>query len=242
MTSESRELESALEVLRAGQVEMAGRFVYGSNSTFLVEAVLGDRHLPAVYKPSQGERPLWDFPRGSLAQREVAAYVVSQALGWSLVPPTVLRQDGPAGEGSLQLYVESRQDQNYFTLSPEQKERLRPVAAFDALINNADRKGGHVLLTPDDKLWLIDHGICFHEEDKLRTVIWDFAGDPVPEPLLADFRRFVRDLTGSTVADQLDQLLSNRELKALRQRGERLLAEGTFPLPGEQRPYPWPLV
>lgn len=242
MTSKSRELEGALELLRAGQIEMAGRFVYGSNSTFLVEVVLADRHLPAVYKPSQGERPLWDFPHGTLAQREVAAYVVSQALGWDFVPPTVLREDGPAGGGSLQLYVESKQDQNYFTLSPEQKERLRPVAVFDALINNADRKGGHVLLTPDDKLWLIDHGICFHEQDKLRTVIWDFAGESIPDRLLTDVDRFVQGLAESAIADELGGLLSRRELEALHQRGERLLTEGTFPLPGDQRPYPWPLV
>ncbi|MGA9532583.1 MAG: SCO1664 family protein [Anaerolineales bacterium] len=242
MTNELAQPETSLKHLRTGQVEMAGRFVYGSNYTFLVDVQLGDQHLPAVYKPSRGERPLWDFPGGTLAQREVAAYVVSHAIGWDFVPPTVLRDDGPAGEGSLQLYVETEQDQNYFTLSPVQKERLRPVAVFDALINNADRKGGHILLSPNGKLWLIDHGICFHEHDKLRTVIWDFAGEPIPERLLADVDGFLGAMDGTDLSDQLAALLAPRELEAMRQRGQRLLAEGVFPLPGDERPYPWPLV
>jgi uncharacterized repeat protein (TIGR03843 family) len=242
MINDQAQSESTLATLRSGQVEMAGRFVYGSNYTFLVDVRLDDRELPAVYKPSQGERPLWDFPRGTLARREVAAYIVSQAIGWGFVPPTVLRDDGPAGEGSLQLYVETERDQNYFTLPPEQKERLRPVALFDALINNADRKGGHVLLTPEGKLWLIDHGICFHRQDKLRTVIWDFAGEPIPDRLLADVDTFINAIDRTDLSDRLAALLAPNELDALRRRGQRLLAEGTFPLPGDERPYPWPLV
>lgn len=242
MTNDPTQLDLALELLQTGQFEMAGRFVYGSNYTFLVDVQSGDQHLPAVYKPTQGERPLWDFPAGTLARREVAAFVVSRAIGWDFVPPTVLREDGPAGEGSLQLYVETEQDQNYFTFSPEQKERLRPVAVFDALINNADRKGGHILLSPEGKLWLIDHGICFHHHEKLRTVIWDFAGQPIPAPLLADVDAFLTRMDDPDLADRLASLLSPREVVTLRERGQRLLSDGTFPLPGDERPYPWPLV
>ena len=143
------------------------------------------QELPAVYKPIRGEQPLWDFPDNTLARREVAAYLVSEALGFHFVPYTTLREDGPFyGEGSLQQYIEYDPEYHYFSFSQEDKERLRPVAFFDLLVNNADRKGSHVLIEKDtDKLWVIDHGICFHEEDKLRTVIWDFAGKPIPGEL-----------------------------------------------------------
>ncbi len=135
-----------LALLSAGALELKGQFAWGSNYTFLVQVSAGDQVVPAVYKPARGERPLWDFPDGSLAQREVAAYVVSRALGWDLVPPTVLRPDGPAGPGSLQLFVDADPERHYFTFSNEEKQRLRPAAAFDMLVNNADRKAGHVLL------------------------------------------------------------------------------------------------
>jgi len=195
----------------------------------------------AVYKPLRGERPLWDFPDGTLAAREVAAWEASQALGWGLVPPTVFRQDGPAGPGSLQLFLDLDPERHYFTFSEQEKEGLRPAAAFDILINNADRKGGHVLLAPDGHVWLIDHGVCFHHEPKLRTVIWDFAEEPIPDTLLRDVDRFRRGLAGELRSVFAD-LLSGIEVEALDRRAARILESGTFPMPGPSRPYPWPLV
>jgi hypothetical protein len=242
MTDDRFNPENVLPILREGRIELAGRFVYGSNYTFLADVRAAEGELQAVYKPSQGERPLWDFPLGTLAQREVAAYEVSRGIGWDLVPPTILRRDGPAGEGSLQVFIDPLEDKNYFTLTHEEKGRLRPVALFDALINNADRKGGHILLTPTGKLWLIDHGVCFHRQDKLRTVIWDFAGDPIPQPLLDDLRGFLQAIDEPGLGDRMAQLLSTGEIDALISRGERLLSEGSFPRPGSDRPYPWPLV
>jgi len=232
-----------LSLLATGALELKGQFVWGSNYTFLAQVSSGDQVMPAVYKPARGERPLWDFPEGSLAQREVAAYVVSRALGWDLVPPTVLRPDGPAGPGSLQLFVDADPERHYFTFSDEEKQRLRPAAAFDLLINNADRKAGHVLLGEQGHLWLIDHGVCFHAEDKLRTVIWDFAGEAIPDDLLGDIRPFRRALTRqAALRDELGGLLSTEELKALRARADQLIQIKRFPPPGAGRPYPWPLV
>jgi hypothetical protein len=217
--------------------------VWGSNYTFLVQASLEGETVPGVYKPARGERPLWDFPEGTLAQREVAAFVVSRALGWDLVPPTVLRVDGPAGPGSLQLFVDADPERHYFKFSEAEKQRLRPVALFDLLINNADRKGGHVLLGESDHLWLIDHGVCFHLEDKLRTVIWDFVGEPIPGELLAGLRTFRRALKDDAAMQaELATLLSAPELAALQARAGRLLRLKRFPPPGAGRPYPWPLV
>jgi hypothetical protein len=234
---------SPLTLLSTGTLELKGQFVWGSNYTFLVQASLGSEIVPGVYKPARGERPLWDFPEGSLAQREVAAYVVSRALGWDLVPPTVLRLDGPAGPGSLQLFVDADPERHYFSFSQAEKQRLRPAALFDLLINNADRKGGHVLLGESDHLWLIDHGVCFHAEDKLRTVIWDFVGEPIPHELLAGLRTFRVALDeGTALHAELSALLSATELTALRARAGRLLRLKRFPPPGAGRPYPWPLV
>jgi uncharacterized repeat protein (TIGR03843 family) len=230
-------------ILSTGALELKGQFVWGSNYTFLVQTSLGGEVVPAVYKPARGERPLWDFPEGSLAQREVAAYVVSRALGWDLVPPTILRPDGPAGPGSLQLFVDADPERHYFTFTEAEKQRLRPAALFDLLINNADRKGGHVLLGESDHLWLIDHGVCFHVEDKLRTVIWDFVGEPIPRELLAGMRAFRRALEeDASLQAELATLLSSTELSALQARAGRLLRLKRFPPPGAGRPYPWPLV
>jgi hypothetical protein len=235
-------MEETLQILECGEVEVEGQFTYGSNYTFLVRTHWQEHNLPAVYKPSEGERPLWDFDLGTLAAREVAAFEVSRSLDWDFVPPTVLRQDGPAGPGSLQLYVESQFDEHYFTLSPSQKERLRAVAVFDILINNADRKGGHVLISPGDKLWLIDHGLSFHAQDKLRTVIWDFAGEPIPEPLLGKAKALRALLQSGTLRGRLRSLLTDREIEALDGRAKWLLSQPIFPGPGSRRPYPWPLV
>jgi len=232
-----------LSALSSGTIELKGQFVWGSNYTFLVQVTQGDETRPAVYKPARGERPLWDFPEGTLAQREVAAYVVSRALGWDLVPPTVLRPDGPAGAGSLQLFVDADPERHYFTFTEAEKQRLRPVAVFDLLINNADRKGGHVLLGESDHLWLIDHGVCFHAEDKLRTVIWDFVGEPIPRELLAALRRLRQALLDDdALRTELGGLLAAEEVEALQGRADRLLRLKRFPPPGADRPYPWPLV
>ena len=232
-----------LSALSSGTIELKGQFVWGSNYTFLVQVTQGDETRPAVYKPARGERPLWDFPEGTLAQREVAAYVVSRALGWDLVPPTVLRPDGPAGAGSLQLFVDADPERHYFTFTEAEKQRLRPVAVFDLLINNADRKGGHVLLGESDHLWLIDHGVCFHAEDKLRTVIWDFVGEPIPRELLAALRRLRQALLDDdALRTELGGLLAAEEVEALQARTDRLLRLKRFPPPGADRPYPWPLV
>jgi len=220
-----------------------GQFQWGSNYTFLARLDHPAGELQAVYKPQRGERPLWDFPDGSLARREVAAWRVSEQLGWRLVPPTVLRADGPLGPGSLQLYLDLDPEHHYFTFSDDEKQRLRPAALFDVLVNNADRKGGHILLDGGGHVWLIDHGVCFHSEDKLRTVIWDFAGERVPDPLLAAVDRFRRELTGeASLRAAFESLLAAEEVAALRQRAAWIVDRGVFPIPGEGRPYPWPLV
>jgi uncharacterized repeat protein (TIGR03843 family) len=229
--------------LLEGRLRLEGRFVWGSNFTFLVTVTDEHGDLAAVYKPARGERPLWDFPARSLARREVAAYLVSRALGWDLVPPTVLRGDGPAGAGSLQLFVQADPERHYFSFSEEDRQRLRPAALFDLLINNADRKAGHILLGEAGRVWLIDHGVCFHQEDKLRTVVWDFIGEPIPPDLLEDVERVRDEIAAHGAIDQrLRPLLSRAERQALARRADALLQGGVFPGPGSGRPYPWPLV
>lgn len=220
---------------------MEGQFTWGSNYTFLVRV---GAELEGVYKPVKGEQPLWDFPSETLAGREVAAFLLSEALGWQLVPPTVFRSEGPFGPGSLQLRVPHDPEQHYFTFEDAVCQRLRPAAVFDLLANNADRKGGHILLGDDGHLWLIDHGICFHEEPKLRTVIWDFAGEHIPPELVEDVRSLQAKLrTGGELSEQLAAYLSPPELDALRQRVAALLAQPVFPHPPEDERYmPWPPV
>jgi uncharacterized repeat protein (TIGR03843 family) len=232
-----------LQILQIGSIQVAGQFMWGSNYTFLAKVETEGESLLAVYKPLRGERPLWDFPPGSLAAREVAAYLTSRALGWDLVPPTVLRDDGPAGPGSLQLYLDVDPERHYFNFSDEERQRLRPVVAFDVLINNADRKSGHILLGSDDHLWLIDHGICFHRDHKLRTVVWDFVGQPIPQDILTDLGMFRNRLAlDDELVSAFTELLSQDEIEALALRAEQLIAEGRFPEPDGVRPYPWPLV
>jgi uncharacterized repeat protein (TIGR03843 family) len=231
------------ERLLHGPLRLTGQFVWGSNHTFLVEIGGAQGKLAAVYKPARGERPLWDFPDGSLAGREVAAYLTSQALGWNLIPPTVLRPEGPAGPGSVQLFIESDTDRHYFNLTAGEKQRLRPAAAFDVLINNADRKGGHILLAENGDLWLIDHGVSFHIEPKLRTVIWDFAGEPIPVELVEDVRRFGERLRHEAhLRDQFAELLSPEEVAALQRRAQAMVRRPRFPNPGSRRHIPWPPV
>ncbi len=235
---------SYLSILKNGEISLEGQFLWGSNYTLLTKVRLEEHEIDAVYKPIRGERPLWDFPRASLAKREVAAYLVSEMLGWKMVPPTIYRESGPLGAGSLQLFVEHDPEYHYFNFRPQDRQRLGPVVLFDVLINNADRKGGHVIIDRENRLWLIDHGVCFHEEPKLRTVIWDFAGQNIPDELCRDIQRFREKLTPpSEPFDTLGQYLSPRELAALVHRTDQLLAARVFPYPPEHsRPYPWPLV
>jgi len=211
---------------------------WASNATFLAELTLDAESALAVYKPERGERPLWDFPPG-LYKREIAAYHLSEALGWGLIPLTVCR-DGPYGEGSLQLFVPADFEQNYFTLreEPEHRERLERICLFDILANNADRKGGHCLLGDDGAVYAIDNGLTFHVDWKLRTVIWDFGGEPIPASLLADVRRLLKRSVPATLGDLLDA----GEQKALLARARAVLKAGRFPEDTTGRRYPWPLV
>jgi uncharacterized repeat protein (TIGR03843 family) len=240
----SIETETIIAAMQTASLALKGEFVWGSNHTFLVEVASQAGPFLAVYKPTRGERPLWDFPEASLARREAAAFIVSQALGWSLVPPTVYRPDGPFGSGSLQLFVDHDPEYHYFNLKEEDRQRLRPAALFDLLVNNADRKGSHIIFDPDDHLWLIDHGICFHAEPKLRTVIWDFAGEPFPAELAADLSALQHSLENETeLPAALQPLLEAEEITALSARAARLLKRGKYPNPHpDQRPIPWPPI
>ena len=211
---------------------------WSSNGTFLVSLALDGEEHAAIYKPHRGERPLWDFPEG-LFLREVAAYELSVALGWDVVPETVLRDDAPLGLGSLQWFVDADFEQHYFTLveDPRWHDELRRMAVFDLIANNADRKSGHCLVA-GDHLWGIDHGLCFHVEPKLRTVIWDFGGQPIPADLRADAAR-----VAAHPPDALHQLLNDAEVEVLAARAAAVSRLVSFPDPGsDHRPYPWPLV
>jgi uncharacterized repeat protein (TIGR03843 family) len=234
-----------LTALQEGSLEMQGQFLHGSNYTYLVQLSYGETRFPVVYKPRRGEQPLWDFPTGSLARREVAAYLVSKALGWELVPPTIYRQrNAPLGPGSVQQYIEHDPNYHYFSFSDADRQRLQPVALFDVIINNADRKGSHVIVGGDGHLWLIDHGVCFHAEYKLRTVIWDFTGQPVPAPLLEDLSHLLAQLAPQgSLFSSLRPHLSPGEIKALAGRVRSVLAARRFPEPdSDRRSYPWPPV
>ncbi|HSH61860.1 MAG TPA: SCO1664 family protein [Acidimicrobiales bacterium] len=240
-TGERASAADALTVLAGGQVELQGRLPWSSNATFLVRVCHGDTTMPAVYKPRRGERPLWDFPEG-LFLREVAAYLLSVELGWGIVPETVARADAPLGPGSLQRFVPADFSEHYFTLlgHPEHQEALQAIAAFDLLANNADRKSGHCLLGDEGRIWAIDNGLCFHAQPNLRTVIWDFAGRPLPAGLRTDIERVAATVAGS---EALGELLDSEELEALARRATRVAEQGKFPDPGAaRRSYPWPLV
>lgn len=226
-----------------GEIELKGQFMLGSNYTFLVELAHQGQSFAGVYKPQKGEQPLWDFAENSLAGREVSAYVLSEFLGWSLVPYTILRKDGPYGPGSLQKFIEYNPNRHYFNFKPEEKERLRIVALFDHLLNNADRKGSHVLLEKRSRhLYAIDHGLCFHAEDKLRTVIWDFAGQEIEPDRLSDIQRMCDALRQpSALLADLEAYLTVEEIAALAERGQGLLVEGHFPHPPQyRRAFPYP--
>jgi uncharacterized repeat protein (TIGR03843 family) len=219
-------------------VTLKGRLPRSSNATFLVEVALDGSRALAVYKPERGERPLWDFPSG-LFKRELAAYLLSEALGWGLVPLTI-RREGPYGEGSLQEFVHADFEQHYFTLceDPAHHDRLARICAFDLVANNADRKSGHCLLGPDGRVWAIDNGLCFNVDPKLRTVIWDFAEQPLPDAVRDDLRTLVK----RGLPAGLDDLLAEEERDILLARAKRLAQMNRFPSEGGGDRYPWPPV
>lgn len=236
--------ERVLRLLSTGEIGVEGLIPWSSNATLLVTIRDDELSTLAIYKPQRGERPLWDFPSGTLGMREVAAYLVSEALGWGFIPPTVLRQ-GPYGLGSVQFYIHAQEDDHFFTIQhdPAYTEELMRLAAFDVVANNADRKSGHCLVDHEGRLWAIDNALTFHDEPKLRTVIWDFAGEPLPPGVLADLRDLQEPLSEKGPLSQaLGALLNDAELSALRRRLDRLIRAGRFPEPGPGRPVPWPLV
>jgi uncharacterized repeat protein (TIGR03843 family) len=237
------EVDDPIQHLRHGEIDIEGRMPYSSNATFLVHVTHDGASHPAIYKPMRGERPLWDFEPG-LHRREVAAYLLSEHLGLHVVPPTVLR-DGPLGEGSVQWFVTADHSQHYFTIHethPELHDRLRAMALLDVLANNTDRKSGHVLLIPADgdrpaSVWGIDNGLCFAADDKLRTVIWDFAGEPIPEPWLEAVGALCERVPLPVAA-----LLADDEVDAIRRRAAWCVTHRRFPTDPTGRRYPWPLV
>jgi len=228
-----------LELLSGGELEVEGRLPWSSNYSFLATVRLGEAEQRAVYKPGRGERPLWDYP-GGLFRREVAAYELSVALRLDIVPETVMRLDGPHGEGSVQRFVDADFAEHYFSLlnEPRNHPQLRRIAAFDLLANNGDRKGGHLLVDWESRIWGIDHGLCFHVESKLRTVMWDFAGEELPSEVLTGCEILV-----DAVPDGVATVLEPDERDALQRRARTLLRRPRFPTPRDDyRAYPWPLV
>lgn len=260
------------DLLRHGDLTILGRIRSASNATFLCEAQLGTRTQRCVYKPVAGERPLWDFPDGTLAGRELAAYEVSQALGWNIVPYTIIG-DGPAGRGVLQWWIDhptrapgslppvpdlvdlcpvGRRPAGYLSvlraydfagdevmLIHADDAALRRMAVFDIVVNNADRKGGHVLRGSGDEVYGVDHGLCLHIEDKLRTVLWGWAGKPIDDEALHALAVLVDALDGN-LADELARHITPREVAALRRRAVGLLDDPVMPGPLGRHPIPWP--
>jgi uncharacterized repeat protein (TIGR03843 family) len=236
-----RSAEQAAAVLQGGTIT-ASRPVYsGSNGVFLLSISDKAARVRAIYKPRSGESPLWDFPDGTLYRRERAAFLVSEALGWSLVPPTVIRS-GPYGVGAVQWFISFDRTVDYGDMLQEHQEELRKIALFDWLTNNGDRKVGHCLVGKNGKVWAIDHGLTFHTDPKLRTVIWDFGGQPVPGSLVGDVRSLRTALSGkSPLSGSLSQLLTDVEVEALSRRLDGILRRPVFPLwSGSYRSVPWP--
>jgi uncharacterized repeat protein (TIGR03843 family) len=261
------------EVLRHGELTVIGRIRSASNATFLSEATWSGHRTQCVYKPIAGEAPLWDFPDGTLAGREMAAYLVSEALGWNIVPHTIIR-DGPAGRGMVQLWIEEPDDSSTdiertapdlvdlfpagkvpsgylpvlraydyagdeVTLVHADDIRLRRMAVFDVLINNADRKGGHILVGLDGNVYGVDHGVSLHVHDKLRTVLWGWAGKPIDDDTLACVDELRSGLEGA-LGEALGAHLTRHEVVAVRTRAEALLDNPVMPTPDRRRPIPWP--
>jgi len=237
------DLGAALQLLRNGALTVEGQLIDASNATLFCDVTLGELSAACVYKPITGERPLWDFPDGTLAARETAAYLVSSQTGWDIVPPTVLR-DGPFGPGMCQLWIDVDETVDLVELARSDHPGLRRMAVFDAVINNADRKGSHLLPTDDGHIFGVDHGVSFHVDDKLRTLLWRWRGDPLPADILEVLRRLHRELTetpNSHFGCELAGLISRREYAATTRRIERLLAIGRYPTPSDDWPaLPWP--
>ncbi len=240
------ETKHIIQTLQNGTLTLVGQALRGSNSTFLTQVTDKDFSVQAIYKPSRGERPLWDFPDFTLAQREVTAFIVSNLLGWNLVPPTVFRvQPAVYGKGSLQLFIEHDPALHYLKAPINDQTLFMKIAIFDLIINNADRKSGHVIFDFDHKPWLIDHGLCFNSEFKHRTVIWDFAGMPIPDNLKREIQIFIdKMLSGKLhLVRKLNMLLSELEVTSLINRGLYLIDQAEFPNPEpNRRSYPWPPI
>jgi hypothetical protein len=233
------DVAEALDLLRLGTLEVEGRLVDASNTTLYCSLSRDGLTTACVYKPVRGERPLWDFPDGTLAAREAAAYLISTALGWNVVPPTVLR-DGPYGEGMVQLWIDGDETVDLGRLIRADRPALRRMAVFDAVVNNADRKGGHLIPVPGGHVYGVDHGVSFHQQDKLRTVLWSWAGQPLPEEAV-DALSELRALLEGALETALEALLTRREVAAVRGRVDRLLTRRCYPEPsGDWPAVPWP--
>ena len=228
----------ALNILTSSDIEILGRMAWSSNSTYLVNVLNNESPLQGIYKPSNGERPLWDFPSG-LYRREIASFQVAQLIGWDIIPPTI-RIDGPLGVGSLQLFIPCDFETHYFHIleDPKHHRDLQKICLFDFVANSTDRKGGHCLLGNTGKVWGIDNGLTFHNDFKLRTVIWDWAGSTIPEDLLHDLKVFV----DCEVGDDLATLLSISELEAMFARTKWLINDGHFPKDTSGTRFPWPVI
>jgi hypothetical protein len=232
--------DAALQLLEHGELTVRGRVVAASNATFLGVVRDGEATATCIYKPVRGERPLEDFPDGTLWKRERAAYLVSEASGWDIVPPTVTRDDGPYGAGMVQLWIDVDEDVDRWTMVNEPDDRLRRIALFDAAVNNADRKGGHLLPVPGGHVYGVDHGICFAAEPKLRTILWDWRGEPIALAELDVLRSLRVELDGP-LCEALRRLISEAELRALNARVDRLIRTKVFPQPDPYRmAVPWP--
>lgn len=235
-----------IQTLQNGTLTLVGQALRGSNSTFLTQVSDTNLSVQAIYKPSRGERPLWDFPDFTLAQREVAAFIVSYLLGWNLVPATIFRvQPAIYGKGSLQLFIEHDPTLHYLNVPKKDQIIFMKIAIFDLIINNADRKSGHVIFDSDNKPWLIDHGLCFNHEFKHRTVIWDFAGLSIPDNLLSEIQNFINKIQSGKLllVRKLNMLLSELEVNSLINRGLYLIDQAKFPNPEpNRRSYPWPPI
>jgi uncharacterized repeat protein (TIGR03843 family) len=229
-------------LLHDSEIVQAGLIPWGSNYTFLVALDVGEQNpLLGVYKPLQGEAPLWDFPHGTLYRREYAAFVLSEALGWQIVPPTVIREKGPHGIGTMQLYMHhDRKDADYFALRERHAREVKRMAVFDLIVNNTDRKAGHCLRDEAGCVWGIDHGLTFNLHSGLRTVIWDFGGERIPKRLVRDMKRVEDDLLARQgMACELYELLFKEEIEALRERMRKLVQEPVMPDLRRRRSVPW---
>ena len=239
------EHQSVLRILEKGEIRLQGQFLDSSNATFFVACQLERESLKAVYKPEAGQSKLYDFEPATLPRREVAAWLVCRAAGWDFVPPTVFRKEGlPFGVGSLQLFVEHDPGLHFLTLVDGERVPFRKLALFDLVVNNADRKSGHILFGEDGRWWAIDQALCFHVEPKLRTVIWDFIGEPFCEEEVNTLQRLQLSLgPEGELTQSLEGLLRKEEIDATRERLRALLAQRVFPEPDpDHRPVPWPLV